>query len=120
MKKLMLVLAMGTFGFASVQATSSPLSFGVEQPYQDDKVEIEKEDLPQAVQDAIQNDNEVSDLEISKAYQVTKDNQLFYKIKFEEGPSGEEITRKYDATGQKVEKDDEKHHDELEREPVRL
>lgn len=83
MKKLMLILAMGTFGYASVQATTSPLSYvSVEQPYQDDKVEIDEADLPQAVKDANENDGEVSDLEISEAFQVTKENDLYYKIKF--------------------------------------
>jgi len=116
MKKLMLVIAMGSFGFANVQATTSPLSYtSVEQAYQDDKVEINEADLPQPVKDAIQNDFEVKGLEISKAYQVTKENKLYYKIKFSGGTPGEEITRKYDATGEEVEKDDR-----LEKEPVIL
>ncbi|MEX2594037.1 MAG: hypothetical protein WD426_14785 [Anditalea sp.] len=103
MKKLMLMLAMGTFCSANVQATSSPLLIHmVEQAYQNDKVEIDEADLPQAVQDAIQNDREVKDLEIDQVYQITKGNQLFYEITFEEGSFDEKLTRKYDAAGQEM------------------
>lgn len=117
MKKLMLILALGTFGLTSVQAAPNLLSVNVEQPYQDDKIEIDEADLPQAIKDAILNDSELEDLEIDKVYQVTKDNQLFYKVKFDGGAFGEDVTKKYDATGKEIQHDD---HDPLEKEPVRL
>ena len=114
MKKLMLILAIGTLSYATVQATASPLSYiSVEQHYQDDKVEIDQDDLPKPVKDAVLNDSEVGNLEISKVYQVTKDNELFYKIKFDGGDQGE-VTKKYDATGQEIKKD------KLLKEPVSL
>src|SRR5690554_7930463 len=98
MKKMMLILAMGAFGFATTQAMASPMTpISVEKYYQDDKVEIDAADLPQAVKDAIENDTQLSNLEISEAYQVTKDNELFYKVKFDGGVFGEEITKKFNA-----------------------
>lgn len=115
MKKMMLILAMGAFGFASTQAMASPLApISVERYYQDDKVEIDEADLPQAVKDAIDNNTQLADLEISKAYQVTKDNELFYKVKFDGGVFGEEITKKFNAAGEEIEME------KPEREPVRF
>lgn len=115
MRKMMLILAMGAFGFATTQAMASPMiPISVEKYYQDDKVEIDAADLPQAVKDAIENDTQLSNLEISEAYQVTKDNELFYKVKFDGGVFGEEITKKFNAAGEEV-IDEER----LEREPVR-
>jgi hypothetical protein len=103
MKKLLLILAMGTFGFAVVQAKESPLLIHVvEHANQNDKVEIDEADLPQAVQDAIQNDREVKDMEINQVYQITKGNKRFYKVIFEEGSFDEKLTRKYDAAGQEI------------------
>ena len=103
MKKMMLILAMGMFGFATTQAMASPFApISVEKLYQDDKAEIDPADLPQAVKDAIENDTQLSNLEITKAFQVTKGNELFYKVKFDGGLFGEEITKKFSASGEEV------------------
>lgn len=70
-----------------------------------DKVKIEKERLPQAVREAIKNDDSTGKAEIKEAWQMKgEDGKMYYAIKFDH--NGTEMSKKYDATGK--EKKDKK------------
>ncbi|PRY87415.1 hypothetical protein [Mongoliibacter ruber] len=92
-----------------VNATAIETSFDQErQEKQDkDKVKIEKDKLPQRVQDAIKNDRQTGEATIKEAWQMTGDDgQVYYAIKFDH--NGNEMSKKYDAMGKekKDKKDD--------------
>ncbi|WP_186755769.1 hypothetical protein [Echinicola salinicaeni] len=102
MKKLALVLALGTFTFAGVQASNIPTDpeFNLVQSFQD-KEEIKAEDLPQAVKDTITESEETQSLTITKAYKMLNiDGTVTYEVKF--GMEEDAVTKKYDAEGNEI------------------
>jgi len=106
MKKLTLIIAFGVFAIVAVNVQASPTLIE-EQTIQvlQDKVEISPEDLPQAIKDAIAENDEIKDLTISKAYQLTDDEgNVIYKVKFVDGENT--ITKKYDAEGNEIVKEE--------------
>ncbi|WP_215225393.1 hypothetical protein [Echinicola shivajiensis] len=103
MKKLALVLALGTFTFAGVQASNilTNPEFDLVQTVQDNKEEIKAEDLPQAVKDTITESEETQSLSISKAYKtLNADGTVTYEVKF--GMEEDSTTKKYDAEGNEI------------------
>ncbi|MBT0813078.1 hypothetical protein KIH41_17450 [Litoribacter ruber] len=101
MKKLMLICALGTFGFASVNAATVPVLNSTE-IYQE-TTRVAPENLPQPVKDAIDNDMEDKDARIVSANQRTKDGQMMYEVTFQK--EDKTWTKKYDAQGNKVDDD---------------
>ncbi|MDN3668932.1 hypothetical protein QWY93_06285 [Echinicola jeungdonensis] len=100
MKKLALVFALGAFTFAGVQAAPVFSNVAVIQTVED-KVEIEAENLPQAVKDTILGSEETKALAISKAYQITDaEGTLSYEVVF--GMEEDALTKKYDAEGKEI------------------
>jgi len=100
MKKLALVFALGTFVFAGVQAAPQISNTEIVQSQQG-KVEIEPEDLPQAVKDTILDSEETKSLPISNAYQVTDaEGEVTYEVVF--GVEEESITKTYDSEGKEI------------------
>lgn len=99
----MLSLAVcGLFGYTAAQA-SSVINDGIPvveiSLFQDDKTKIEPDNLPDPVKEKINGDNNIKSKEISEAYTVREDNQVYYVVKFERGQDGEEVTKKFDARG---------------------
>ncbi|UCS94453.1 hypothetical protein KZP23_05345 [Echinicola marina] len=102
MKRLALVLALGTFAFAGVQASTikTDNEFNLVQIVQD-KEEIKAEDLPQAVKDTITESEETQALTISKAYKMLNaDGTVTYEVQF--GMEEDAVTKKYDAEGNEI------------------
>ncbi|GAB3664962.1 hypothetical protein GCM10028791_40670 [Echinicola sediminis] len=100
MKKLALVFAFGVVTFAGVQAAPQISNTMVEQTLQG-KVEIQPEDLPQAVKETILDSEETKTLPISKAYQVTDaEGEVTYEVTF--GIEEEATTKTYDAEGKEI------------------
>ncbi len=107
MKKIALIIALGAFTVAGVQAIENmETSVAVYQELAQDKAEIKPEDLPQAVKDTILESEDTKDLVISKAYQITdEEGNVHYKVVF--GEDEDAVTKKYDAEGNEVKKDKE-------------
>lgn len=100
MKKLALVIALGTFAFAGVQAAPQISNLETVQTLQD-RVKIEPEDLPQVVKDTILDSEETKSLTISEAYQVTDaEGTITYEVTF--GVEEEALTKKYDSEGNEI------------------
>lgn len=108
MKKIVLIIALGAFTIAGVQAIGNiDPSETMYVELAQDKAEIAPEDLPQPVKDTIEEGEDTRYLEISKAYQSTdEEGNVHYKVVFGEGDDA--ITKKYDAEGNEVEKGDKK------------
>lgn len=89
-----------------MNATATETSF-TQEKQEKDKVKIEKDKLPQRVQDALKNDREIGEAEIKEIWQMTgEDGKVYYAIKFDH--NGNEMSKKYDAMGneKKDRKDD--------------
>ena len=84
---------------STLDSTAIETNFIQEQERQDkDKVKIEKENLPEAVRDAIKKDEKTGKAEIKEAWQMRgEDGKMYYAIKFDH--NGTEMSKKYDATG---------------------
>lgn len=108
MKKLILsVAAVTVFAFANAGTTIVPVS---QERYQE-TTKIDPETLPEKVRDAIKNDAELKDLEISEAHKLNEEGGVNYEVKFKSTTPGEEVKRKFDAMGKRIEhmkKDDER------------
>ncbi|WP_200974304.1 hypothetical protein [Echinicola sp. 20G] len=101
MKKIAFVFAFSAFTLLAAKAT--PLSpnndsFSV---FQDDKKEIDAEDLPKAVKKTILESKETKAVPIYKAYECSNpDNTITYKISF--GLEEPEFSKTYDTEGNEV------------------
>jgi uncharacterized membrane protein YkoI len=104
MKKLMLICALGAFGFATVNAAPVVVNDATE-IFQQETTRVAPENLPQPVRDAIENDTEDKDARIVSANQRTKDGQMMYEVTFQK--DDRTYTKKYDAQGNKVDDDDD-------------
>lgn len=82
-----------------------------ERDQEEESVQIDPMQLPQPVKDSIQNDANIASLDISEAWQVLKeDGTHYYKVKFDH--AGEEMVKKFDADGKKIDKDDKYRKDD--------
>ncbi|MFC4874240.1 hypothetical protein [Negadavirga shengliensis] len=102
MKKIMLALIMAGFVTVATAPTQAMSETGVETIFQE-KTNIDPENLPERVKEAIQNDAAVSSSPITEAQQVTKDNQVYYVVKFGKDAEGNDVKKKFDATGKEIE-----------------
>lgn len=103
MKKLIIsAIALTVASFATVSATTFlPASAIVYSQQQQEKVEVAPKDLPEAVRTALTSDT-YTGWEISKAYQVTgENNNRYYQIDLTKGE--ETMSVNLDAEGQKIE-----------------
>ncbi len=107
MKKLMLSLAVcGMIVYTAVQANAMNLPTNPSSIYQDDE-KIDPENLPEQVKESIKKDDKMKKRKISEAKTERKDNKMVYVVKFEKDESGEEMTKKFDAMGNEVSKDED-------------
>ncbi|MBS9524889.1 hypothetical protein KIH41_11735 [Litoribacter ruber] len=104
MKKGLLVLALCGFAFVGVQAQTTTPPTEPQTEINQDRVKIAPDDLPQAVRNSISEKDDVRDLRITEAYQVTNmEGELHYEVHFDK--AGEAVTKKYDAQGNEVRED---------------
>ena len=107
MKKGLLLLAFCAFAFTGLQAQTTETEAeeqNVERSLEQDRIGIATDDLPEMVRRSIHEGDEVRDLRIAEAYQVTNDEgELHYEIHFDR--DGERVTKKYDAQGNEVRED---------------
>lgn len=100
MKKVILMMAiMAGVGFATQSVQALPLVSGIEVVNQDEFVEIELKDLPQAVADAVLKSNEGAT--INKAYTAGVDAEKKFKVIIT-NKDGEEVTLILNANGELI------------------
>jgi hypothetical protein len=102
MKKVIMILAMGVFGIAGVQAqeTTHQETTEISQAAQD-RVKIEADSLPEVVRTSISENAETMDLEITEAWEVRdQDGNVQYEVTF--WKEDESFTKKYDSEGKEV------------------
>ncbi|WP_186754594.1 hypothetical protein [Echinicola salinicaeni] len=102
MKKLALVFALNTFALVGADADSISNKTLIISPFQDNKNEIEPQDLPKAVKETILSKEKTKSLPIYKAYEITDTSgDRIYKISF--GLEKIEFTKKYNKKGNELE-----------------
>jgi len=107
MKKGLLLIALCAFAFTGLQAQTTETEVeehNVEMGHDQDRIRIATDDLPEMVRRSIHEGDEVRDLRIAEAYQITNDEgELHYEVHFDR--DGERVTKKYDAQGNEVRED---------------
>jgi hypothetical protein len=104
MKKGLLVLALCAFAFTGLQAQTTPPMEEQQTEISQDRVRVAPDDLPQAVRNSISEKEDVRDLRIAEAYQITnEEGELHYEVHFDK--EGERVSKKYDAQGNEVRED---------------
>ncbi|MBD8490295.1 hypothetical protein IFO69_16200 [Echinicola sp. CAU 1574] len=101
MKKIAFVFAFSAFTILTAKAAPlSPIN-GSYALFQDNKKEIDAEDLPKAVKKTILESKETKAVPIYKAYELTNpDSTITYKISF--GLEEPEFSKTYDEEGNEV------------------
>lgn len=105
MKTKLIITALLAIGLSTtplLAQSSEQILESTETTISQDKVKLEPQDLPQTIKESIANDDEISGLQITEAWQVTDENgSMYYHIKFDEG--GDEVEKKYNAQGEEIE-----------------
>ncbi|MBN7816960.1 hypothetical protein [Algoriphagus pacificus] len=101
MTLLMSAMLFGGVAMATPQITlENPHSESI--LFQQEKVKIEAESLPDAVKTTIGNDETVKSLKIAEAFQITQlDGTFHYEVVFDDGTE-EKLTKKYDQEGNEI------------------
>jgi hypothetical protein len=102
MKKVIMILAMGVFGIAGVQAQENTQQETTEiSQAAQDRVKIEADSLPEVVRNSISENAETMDLQITEAWEVRdQDGNVQYEVTFLK--EDESFTKKYDSEGKEV------------------
>lgn len=102
MKKLALVFALYSFALVGANAHSISNKTLIISTLQDNKNEIEPQDLPKAVKETILSKEKTKSLPIYKAYEITDTSgAIIYEISF--GLEKIEFTKKYSKKGNELE-----------------
>jgi hypothetical protein len=102
MKKVIMILALGVFGIAGVQAQEAiqQETTEISQDAQD-RVKIEADSLPEVVRNTISENAETADLQITEAWEVRdQDGMVHYEVTF--WKEDESHTKKYDSEGKEI------------------
>lgn len=104
MKTKLMIPAMFAFSmaFAPFVANSSTTNFTNSELVEDEKTQLDLQELPEVLKNAIAVDGTAADLTITEAWHIKKDDgTVYYKVKFDN--AGEELVKKYDSEGKLIE-----------------
>ncbi|WP_373524292.1 hypothetical protein [Aquiflexum sp.] len=100
MKTKIMIPAMFAFSmaFAPFVANSSITNFTNSELVEDEKTQLDLQELPEVLKNAVAVDETAAALTITEAWHIKKDDgTVYYKVKFDN--NGEELVKKYDAEG---------------------
>ncbi|WP_373493230.1 hypothetical protein [Aquiflexum sp.] len=91
--------------FSPFVANSTVSNFNNSEMVEDEKTQLDIQELPEVLKNAIAIDETAAVLTINEAWHIKKDDgTVYYKVKFDH--NGEELVRKYDSEGNII-KDDQ-------------